>query len=88
VKGKEEVEKDIIKLPNTTAYLRVKVTAGGKCRFSYSLDAKAYVDVGEEFIAEVGRWKGAKVGIYCIRQTQTNDSGYADFDWFRIESIL
>ncbi|HEY6956476.1 MAG TPA: hypothetical protein VI385_14600, partial [Flavisolibacter sp.] len=40
---------------------------------------------GEEFTAVVGRWIGAKVGIFCTRQTQINDSGWADFDWFRVE---
>ncbi|WP_374758071.1 hypothetical protein [Fibrella forsythiae] len=24
------------------------------------------------------------MGIFCTRTTQINDSGYADFDWFRI----
>lgn len=87
VKGKEEVEKEVMKLPNGTAYLRVKVTSGGKCQFSYSLDGNSFNDIGEEFTAEVGRWKGAKVGIYCTRQTQINDSGYADFDWFRVQPV-
>ena len=34
---------------------------------------------------EVGRWKGAKMGLFCTRQTQINDSGYADVDWFRVD---
>jgi len=87
VKGKEEAEKEVMKLTNGTAYLRVKVTAGGKCRFSYSLNGESFTEVGEEFTAEVGRWKGAKVGIFCTRQTQINDSGYADFDWFRVDPV-
>ncbi|MBC7652059.1 MAG: hypothetical protein H7101_09955, partial [Deinococcales bacterium] len=36
---------------------------------------------------EVGKWIGAKVGVFCTRQTQTNDSGFADFDWFRVEAV-
>ena len=87
VKGAEESEKELAKLSNAVAYLRVKVTKGGKCRFSYSLDGDSFKDAGEEFIAEVGRWKGAKVGIFCTRETQTNDAGYADFDWFRVEEM-
>lgn len=30
---------------------------------------------------------GAKVGIFCTRETEINDSGYADFDWFRVGPI-
>lgn len=87
VRGKEEVEKVIMKMNDSTAYLRVKVTNGAKCRFSYSLDGQKYMNVGEEFTAEVARWKGAKVGLFCTRQTQINDAGYADFDWFRLEPV-
>ncbi|RYZ27259.1 MAG: glycosyl hydrolase 43 family protein [Chitinophagaceae bacterium] len=86
-KGKEEVEKELLKLNNGTAYLRVEVTKGGKCQFSYSLDGNSFTNAGDEFTAEVGRWKGAKVGIFCTRETQINDSGYADFDWFRVEAV-
>jgi len=42
-------------------------------------------NAGDEFIAAAGRWIGAKVGIFCKRKDQTNDAGYVDFDWFRIE---
>jgi hypothetical protein len=87
MKGKEEVEKEVAKLTGPTAYLRVKVAEGGKCRFSYSLDGKSFTEAGNEFTATVGRWKGAKVGIFCTRETVTNDSGYADFDWFRVEQV-
>ena len=85
--GKSEDEKEIMKVPNATAHFRVSVRAGAKCRFSYSLDGQTYIAVGEEFIAEVGRWKGAKVGLFATRETQINDSGFADFDWFRVEQV-
>jgi len=68
-------------------YLRVQVNANGKCSFSYSLDNQKYTSTGEVFQAEVGRWIGAKMGIFCTRETQINDSGYADFDWFRVEAV-
>lgn len=87
---KENLEKEqvITKIDNSTIYFRVKVSAGAKCRFSYSLDGQTFADVGDEFQAEPGRWKGAKVGLFATRETQTNDSGYADFDWFRVEPGL
>jgi len=86
-KGKPESEVVIAKVDDATIYLRVKVTKGAKSRFSYSADGKQFTEAGEEFQAEVGRWIGAKVGIFCTRETQINDSGYADFDWFRVEQI-
>lgn len=86
-KGKPENEAVITKVDDATIYLRVKVTGGAKCRFSYSIDGKQFTEAGDEFQAEVGRWIGAKVGIFCTRETQINDSGYADFDWFRVERV-
>lgn len=85
VNGKEEAEKEIVKAGSNTVYLRVKVTAGAQCRFSYSFDGQTFTDAGDPFQAEVGRWIGAKVGLFCTRGDQTNDSGYADMDWFRVE---
>ncbi|MEI6948378.1 glycoside hydrolase 43 family protein [Paraflavisolibacter sp. H34] len=86
-KGKPEAEQLLTKVGDATAtvYLRVTVTKGGKCRFSYSTDGNNFTAAGEEFTAEVGRWIGAKVGLFCTRDRQINDAGYADFDWFRVE---
>jgi beta-xylosidase len=86
-KGKPEKEEVLMKVTDPTVYFRVKVNAGTKCRFSYSLDGAKFTDAGDEFQAEVGRWIGSKVGIFCTRATQINDSGYADFDWFRVEAV-
>ena len=85
--GKAEKEKVITKLNSGGIYLRVKVTNGGKCNFYYSTDGITFIQAGEEFTAEVGRWVGAKAGIFCTREIQTNDSGWADFDWFRVEKV-
>ena len=84
-KGKKEKDEVISKLSNGLIYLRVSVSRGGVCNFSYSFDGNVFKNAGDEFIAAPGRWIGAKVGIFCTREDQTNDSGYADFDWFRIE---
>jgi beta-xylosidase len=86
-KGMPEIETVITPVSDKMIYLRVKVSKGAKCRFGYSLDGKKFTETGEEFQAEAGRWISAKVGIFCTRQTQINDSGYADFDWFRVEKI-
>lgn len=86
-KGKKEERKRLGKAANATVYFRVRVRAGSLCRFSYSFDGNSFTEAGEEFKAEPGRWKGAKLGLFCTRETQTNDSGYADVDWFRVEPV-
>ncbi len=87
VKGQLESEKVIVKVTDPAIYFRVKVTKGAVCQFSYSLDGQKFMNAGDPFQAEVARWKGSKVGLFCTRETQTNDSGYADFDWFRVEPV-
>lgn len=84
-KGKAEKEETIIKLPTKTIYLAVTVSAGAKCQFAYSLDGDKYTNIKDVFEAEPGKWIGAKVGLFAVRDQQTNDAGYADFDFFKIE---
>ncbi|HKO82354.1 MAG TPA: glycoside hydrolase 43 family protein [Chitinophagaceae bacterium] len=86
-KGKAATVQDGEKINNADIYLRVQVTKGAVCQFSYSMDGITYKVVGEKLIAKPGRWVGAKVGLFCTRTVKTNDSGFADIDWFRIESI-
>ncbi len=86
-KGKAEKETDIMKAPSATVYCRVSVSKGALCQFAYSFDGTNFTKVGDVFTAEVGRWIGAKVGIFCTRQTQINDSGFTDFDWFRVTPL-
>jgi beta-xylosidase len=86
-KGQAEKETVITKMNSVDIYLRVQVSKGGKSNFYYSADGNSYTKAGEEFTAEVGRWIGAKAGIFCTRETQINDSGWADFDWFRVEPL-
>lgn len=86
--GKQETETAITSInPGSPVFLRVQVTEGAQCQFSYSLDGVHFIKTGVPFQAEVGRWIGAKMGLFCTRTTQINDSGYADFDWFRVEPI-
>ncbi|RZK66562.1 MAG: glycosyl hydrolase 43 family protein [Pedobacter sp.] len=84
-KGKTENEKEIAKLKSGVVHFKVKVSKGAKCQFSYSEDGSNYSNVGDEFQATAGQWIGAKVGLFAIRDTQINDSGIAEYDWFRVE---
>ena len=86
-KGRPEQEKLITRIDNSTVLFRVKVTAGALCKFSYSLDAERFIEIDDLFPAVPGRWKGAKVGLFHTRVDKINDSGYADFDWFRVEPV-
>jgi beta-xylosidase len=86
-KGNAETEKILTKVNNGTIYTRVTIQKDAVCKFSYSMDGKRFETVNEDFQAEAGRWIGAKVGLFCTRTTQINDSGFADFDWFHIEPV-
>ncbi len=83
--GKAEKETAITKLTGGDIYLRVQVSDNSQCQFSYSLDGKTFARAGDVFTAEMGKWIGAKLGIFCSRDAEINDSGWTDFDWFRIE---
>lgn len=85
--GKETTSK-ITELENETyIYLRVAVRKEGICQWYYSTDNKSYKPVGDEFKARAGKWIGATLGLYAIRDNQINDSGYAEIDWFRVEPL-
>ncbi len=77
---------EIKTLSDSTIYFRVQVNKGGVCQFSYSPDGRQFTPVGESFTAAPGKWIGAKIGLFCSSMNKINDSGYADFDWFRISS--
>jgi beta-xylosidase len=62
-------------------WLRVTVRDGGRCRFGFSTDGEIFTPAGDgEFTATVGRWVGAKVGIFAAGSAGTA----ADYDWFRV----
>ena len=81
-KGKEGAG---VRFKGNTFYLRVKVSKDAVCTFSYSSDGTTFSSVGEPFAARKGKWIGAKVGLFAVRTGKTRETGYADFDWFRVE---
>lgn len=80
-----EVVVNIQQVHLQTIYFRTVVSKGAKCAFFYSLDGEKFISTGEVFQATPGKWIGAKVGLFATRSEQSNDAGYADIDWFRIE---
>ncbi|SOC79329.1 Beta-xylosidase [Salinimicrobium sediminis] len=81
--GNPEQKKQLKKLLGKEVYFRVEVDKNAKCTFSYSEDRRKFTKINEDFTAREGKWVGAKVGIFATKENKTNDSGYADFDWFR-----
>ncbi|MEP6677166.1 MAG: glycoside hydrolase 43 family protein [Ferruginibacter sp.] len=83
-KKNNESEKIISKISAENIWLRVKVLKGAVCNFSYSINGTDFINAGEIFTATPGRWIGATIGLFCSETKTTNDSGFADFDWFRV----
>lgn len=83
--GGKGVESAPTPVKGNTFYLRVKVSKGAVCQFSYSADGASFTPVGEPFRARQGKWIGAKVGLFAVRTGTTRETGYADIDWFRVE---
>lgn len=83
--GNPERQTILTRWESPVIYLRMTVAKGGVCTFSYSRDGKKFTEAGEAFQAYPGKWIGAKVGLFCTRTQQTNDSGFADIDYFRVE---
>ena len=67
-----------------TVYFRVVVKKGAEYQFSYSTDGTSFTTFGNSFKAREGKWIGAKVGFYAIRDGVINDAGSADIDWLRV----
>jgi beta-xylosidase len=83
--GEEIVEDEVRPRSNQSVLVRVKVRPGAACGFSYSSGGKKFAVLGKPFTAREGKWIGAKVGLFCLRPSGTDKTGYADFDWFRFD---
>ncbi len=101
-KGNTEKQNASVDLKKNIFYLRADISTDGskisksegghdlvvKCQFYYSTDNKKFEKLGNEFQVKEGKWIGAKVGVFCTRPNiKTNDGGWADVDWFRIEPL-
>ncbi|MDC6365921.1 MULTISPECIES: glycoside hydrolase 43 family protein [Flavobacteriaceae] len=81
--GGKEVVGEKVKISKEEQYLRIKVASGGKCTFHISSNGKKYQQVGDMFMAREGKWIGAKIGFFAMRDGITNDSGSLDIDYIR-----
>ncbi len=82
--GGKETEQFSEAFEGDEVYFKIQVKEGAICSFSYSTNGKKYKTVGNKLVAKPGRWIGAKIGYFALREGITNDSGTVDIDWFRI----
>ena len=84
--GKEAIS-ETKAVDSSTIYFRVQVQKSAVCRFSYSTDGVLFTTIGKSFNAREGKWIGAKLGLFALRNGTINDAGSADIDWFRIGKL-
>jgi beta-xylosidase len=86
---KNGIEEELASFPvsGTDFYLEINVSMGGNCQFGFSTNGENYTIIDKPFIAKPGRWVGAKIGMFCLRNNITNDAGFVDVDWFKIEKV-
>ena len=82
-KNNPEKETILKKWNSKELYLRVTVSPGALCIFSFSEDGISFEKAPQNFTAKPGKWVGAKIGIFASSTFKTNDAGFADVDWFR-----
>ncbi len=84
-KGAEEVVVAQIPCDKTRQLLlRVEITEGAMCQFSWAESGKSFTPIGKTFKAKEGKWIGAKFGLFAVTDGKTNDGGWLDVDWVRV----
>ena len=66
--------------------LRMTMAAGGVANFSYSLDQQHFIAIGTPFVATMGRWVGAQMGLFSVGDHPASAAAqsYVDVDYFRV----
>lgn len=85
VNGELEKVQVLQELQSDSIFMRVTVDREGKGKYGFSEDGVIYTDIEQEFISLPGRWIGAKIGFFSTASDFTNNGGYSDIDWFRVE---
>jgi beta-xylosidase/lysophospholipase L1-like esterase len=80
-----EVENATVTLPAEPLDLIVDVAPQAVCRFRYAAAGAPSKPLGAPFVAQPGRWIGAKVGLFALAPEGAGASGHADVDSFRVE---
>jgi beta-xylosidase/acetyl esterase/lipase len=82
--GAVETTRAELPLSGNRVWLRVTVTDGAHCRFSYSADGQRFIEFGEPFTAQSGRWIGSTVGLFASSVPGAKEQGSATAAFFRI----
>jgi beta-xylosidase len=83
-KGAAETEDAAVPVPADALEVRVAVGEGAVCLFSWRRERRGFEPIGPSFVAQPGRWVGAKVGLFASA-AGPGPAGHADVDWFRVE---
>ncbi len=79
-KGEPQEVEILVRAVKGPVSLRVSVGPAAACQFSWSQDGEHFLPVGGQFTATVGRWVGAKVGLFANGAAGAT----ADFNWLRV----
>jgi beta-xylosidase len=66
-------------------FLRIAVAEEALCSFQFSSNGEKYQDIGASFQALPGKWVGAKVGVFASCSEISENTGFADFEFFSID---
>ena len=69
-------------------YFDIKVDEAGICQFSFAEKNERYINIPGAFKMKPGRWVGAKIGFFMLRNTKSNDAGFSDIDWMHFDLNL
>ena len=81
--GEEEVLSKPIAVKSGELILKIQVDIGGVCQFYLGENGKRFNQIGGSFRAQEGKWIGAKIGYFAMREGITNDSGSLAIDYIR-----
>lgn len=84
-KGTAEIETSIKKISSTSAWFKIVISKNALASFAFSEDGISYVKLPQTFTAKPGKWVAAKIGLFASSTNKTNNTGYVNVDWFRIE---
>jgi len=88
IDGNPERVVEEFKLSSNEVYLKMEVSAPlATCYYSYSEDGENYKPIGEAFEAKKDLWISAKMGLFCVSESDVRMGSYADFDWFRVAGL-
>ena len=84
-KGTRETETIVKKVNSSNAWLKIIVSKNATASFAFSEDGIKFIKLPQSFTSKPGKWVGAKIGLFASSTTKTNNTGYVNVDWFRIE---